>query len=43
MLVHLGALATRVLEFAFFFGLIGCAFVVVFSWVTILKEGFSDD
>ena len=28
---------------AFFAGLAGCASVVVLSWISILKEGFSDD
>jgi hypothetical protein len=33
----------RVIEVAFFTGLIGCAAVVVISWVSILKEGFTKD
>lgn len=33
----------KVLETAFFFGLMGCATVVLISWVSILKEGFSKD
>jgi hypothetical protein len=35
-------LALRVVEIMFFTGLIGCAFVVVISWISIFKEGFSD-
>jgi hypothetical protein len=35
--------ATHVLDVAFFAGLAGCASVVVLSWISILKEGFSDD
>ena len=35
-------LAMRLVEWMFFAGLIGCAFVVVVSWVSIFKEGFSD-
>lgn len=33
----------RALEVAFFTGLIGCALVVIFSWISILKDGFSND
>ncbi len=32
----------RALEVMFFVGLVGCSFVVVTSWITIFKEGFSD-
>jgi hypothetical protein len=35
--------ATHVLDVAFFAGLAGCALVVILSWISILKEGFSDD
>jgi hypothetical protein len=35
-------LSMRVVEIMFFTGLIGCAFVVVISWISIFKEGFSD-
>jgi hypothetical protein len=28
-------------EALFFTGLIGCAFVVVFSWISIFKTGFT--
>jgi hypothetical protein len=38
-----GLWIVRAIEFAFFTGLIGCAIVVIISWVSILKEGFSDD
>lgn len=31
----------RVLELLFFSGLTGCAVVVVFSWISIFKSGFS--
>ena len=34
-------LATRIVETIFFTGLIGCVFVVIISWVSIFKEGFS--
>jgi hypothetical protein len=33
----------RVLEVMFFAGLIGCAAVVIISWVSIFKSGFSKD
>jgi hypothetical protein len=33
----------RVIEVGFFTGLAGCAGVVVFSWISILREGFSKD
>lgn len=35
-------LATRVVEIMFFTGLVGCAIVVVVSWVSIFGDGFSD-
>lgn len=35
-------LAERVLTAMFFTGLAGCASVVVISWVSIFKDGFSD-
>jgi hypothetical protein len=43
MLIQLGTWIIRILECMFFAGLIGCAFVVVLSWISILKDGFSDD
>ena len=43
MLVQLGAWVMPALEFMFFAGLIGCAFVVILSWISILRDGFSDD
>ena len=33
--------ATYALEFMFFTGLIGCASVVIISWISIFKSGFS--
>jgi hypothetical protein len=33
----------HILEGMFFTGLVGCAAVVVISWVSIFKEGFSND
>jgi hypothetical protein len=38
-LMHWGI---ELLEVIFFTGLIGCAVVVVISWVSIFKSGFSD-
>jgi hypothetical protein len=35
-------LAMRLVEILFFTGIIGCAIVVVVSWISIFKEGFSD-
>ena len=35
-------LAVRIVEVLFFTGLVGCAAVVVVSWVKIFREGFSD-
>jgi len=35
--------ATYVLDCSFFIGLTGCAAVVIISWISIFKEGFSDD
>ena len=35
-------LAVRIVEILFFTGLVGCAAVVVVSWVKIFREGFSD-
>ena len=34
--------ATYVIQAVFFAGLIGCASVVLLSWISILKSGFSD-
>jgi len=34
--------AQRVLAIMFFTGLTGCATVVVISWISIFKDGFSD-
>lgn len=33
----------RVLEGLFFIGLVGCALVVIISWVSIFAEGFKED
>ena len=35
-------LAVRLVEIMFFSGLIGCTLVVLISWISIFKEGFSD-
>ena len=35
-------LAVRIVEILFFTGIIGCAAVVLISWVSIFKEGFSN-
>ena len=32
----------RVLEIMFFAGLVGCAIVVIISWISIFKDGFSN-
>jgi hypothetical protein len=32
----------RLIEIMFFTGLAGCALVVVISWISIFKDGFSD-
>jgi hypothetical protein len=34
-------LATKIVEWMFFVGLVGCVLVVTISWVSIFKEGFS--
>lgn len=42
-MVHaLMILAERVVTIMFFTGLVGCASVVVVSWVSIFRDGFSD-
>ena len=35
-------LAMRLIEILFFAGLIGCTMVVLISWISIFREGFSD-
>ena len=35
-------LGAHILEAMFFTGLVGCAAVVVISWISIFKSGFSD-
>jgi hypothetical protein len=36
-------LGAHILEGMFFTGVVGCATVVVFSWISIFKEAFSED
>ena len=43
MSLRVMSLAAHILEVMFFSGLIGCSAVVVFSWVSIFKEAFSED
>jgi hypothetical protein len=33
----------RVLEVMFFTGLVGCALMIIVSWIEIFSDGFSDD
>ena len=42
MEMRLTYIVARVLQVAFFTGLIGCASCVVVSWISIFKDGFSD-
>jgi hypothetical protein len=37
------AFAARVLEVMFFTGLIGCALMIIVSWIEIFADGLSDD
>jgi hypothetical protein len=37
------AFAARVLVVMFFTGMIGCALMIVVSWIEILSDGLSDD
>jgi hypothetical protein len=37
----IGILCMHVIEILFFTGLAGCASVVIFSWISIFKSGFS--
>ena len=39
----LAVLAIRIVEFMFFAGVIGCSVAVLFSWVSILKDGLSKE
>ena len=39
----LAVLALHLVEIVFFLGIVGCASVVVISWVSIFSEGFSKD
>ncbi len=41
-MLRLETFCVRLLEITFFSGLAGCALVVVCSWVSIFKSGFSD-
>jgi hypothetical protein len=41
--MRIQVLIMKVLEVAFFVGLIGCASTVLISWVVILKDGLSKD
>jgi hypothetical protein len=42
MALKLAIFAKDLLEIMFFTGLIGCAAVVFFSWISILKSAFSE-
>jgi hypothetical protein len=42
MLAKLVLLSVRVIEVMFFTGLLGCVLVVVISWISIFKDGFTD-
>jgi hypothetical protein len=35
--------AARILEVMFFTGLVGCAFMIVVSWIEIFSEAFTSD
>ena len=41
MFVRIGIWLIRILEITFFTGLIGCAFVVILSWISIFRDGFT--
>lgn len=41
--MRLEILIMKIIEATFFIGLIGCAVVVLISWVVILKEGLQKD
>lgn len=43
MLDRIEFLAPRVLTVTFFIGLIGCAVVVVISWISVGRAAFSKD
>jgi hypothetical protein len=43
MNLRLITVGAHILEVMFFSGLIGCSAVVVISWISIFKEGFSED
>jgi hypothetical protein len=42
MATSLMVLAVRLVEILFFTGLAGCILVVIISWISIFREGFSD-
>ena len=41
--MSIAVLIMRIVQYAFFIGLAGCALVVAFSWVSILKAALSKD
>lgn len=40
---NFAVLAMRALEVSFFVGLVGCVLVVIVSWVSIVRSGFTKD
>lgn len=36
-------LAMRLVEFMFFAGIIGCAVAIFLSWISITRDGLTDD
>jgi hypothetical protein len=42
MVAKLVLLGVHVIEVMFFTGLFGCVLVVVISWISIFKSGFTD-
>ncbi len=43
MTYGLAVFAMHAVEFLFFAGIIGCSVAVLFSWVSILKDGLSKE
>ena len=43
MAFRLAVFAMRVLEVMFFTGLLGCAVVVVLSWISVGRDSFTDE
>jgi hypothetical protein len=41
MSYRLAVIAIRCVEFLFFAGIIGCSMAVLFSWISIVKDGFT--